>query len=338
MGIAAPAGRVRVDCHLHTVASGDAVLTLEELAERARQTGLDVVCITDHNVTSAAVQATERDLGVRVVVGEEIRTPDGDVIGLLLTERIPYVLPVAEVIGRIKAQHALVYVPHPFDLARSSLGRVLPGLCAEGAVDIIEVFNAKISDPALNHRAADLAARFALPGGAGSDAHDAPGVGAAYLEMPDFDGPAGFLAALADAKLTGEFRDHAVRYPRRSVLPRRNASHGPTPTAACHWLLSSSRLRAAMFSGISLRASRRTMSGTRSLPMPYPVKSTLMVSRDRASVTGSTWTSTTARIGPSVPRTPQVSGGLNRTSSEVEERSAPPMRRIMTHFAPTPGG
>jgi predicted metal-dependent phosphoesterase TrpH len=229
MGALAPAGRVRVDCHLHTVASGDAVLTLDQLAERARQTGLDVVCITDHNVTTAAVQATERDLGVRVVVGEEIRTPDGDVIGLFLTERIPYVLPLAEVIARIKAQGGLVYVPHPFDRGRSSLGRVLPGLCAERAVDIIEVFNAKISDPTLNHQAADLAGRFDLPGGAGSDAHDAPGVGAAYLEMPDFDGPAGFLAALADAQLTGEFRDHAVRYPRRSVLPRPRC--GVTPRA-----------------------------------------------------------------------------------------------------------
>jgi predicted metal-dependent phosphoesterase TrpH len=220
MGLVAPTGRVRVDCHLHTVASGDAVLTLEQLAERARLAGLDVVCITDHNVTTAAVQATERDLGVRVVVGEEIRTPDGDVIGLFLTERIPYVLPLAEVIGRIKAQHALVYVPHPFDLGRSSLGRVLPGLCAERAVDVIEVFNAKIRDGALNRQAADLATAFALPGGAGSDAHDAPGVGAAYLEMPDFDGPAAFLAALGDAQLTGEFRDHAVRYPPRLVLPR----------------------------------------------------------------------------------------------------------------------
>ncbi len=163
---------------------------------------------------------------MRVIVGEEIRTPDGDVIGLFLTERIPYVLPLAEVIGRIKAQHGLVYVPHPFDLARSSLGRVLPGLCADGAADIIEVFNAKIKDGTLNRQAADLARAFGLPGGVGSDAHDAAGVGAAYLEMPDFDGPAGFLAALADARLTGEFRDHAVRYPRRSVLPRR---HGGGP-------------------------------------------------------------------------------------------------------------
>ena len=154
-GSRAPAGRVRVDCHLHTAASGDSVLTLEQLAERARQTGLDVVCVTDHNVTPAAVTATERDLGVRIIVGEEIRTPDGDVIGLFLTERIPYVLPLGEVIGRIRAQGGLVYVPHPFDPVRSSLGRLLPGMCADGAADIIEVFNAKVADQALNQRAAE---------------------------------------------------------------------------------------------------------------------------------------------------------------------------------------
>ena len=134
---------VRVDCHLHTVASGDAVTTLEELAERAGQAGLDVVCVTDHNETSAAVTAAGRNLGVRIIVGEEIRTPDGDIIGLFLTERVPYVLPVAEVVARIRAQGGLVYAPHPFDQDRSSLGRVLPDLCAAGAVDIVEVFNAK---------------------------------------------------------------------------------------------------------------------------------------------------------------------------------------------------
>jgi hypothetical protein len=210
-----PDGWVRVDCHLHTVASGDSVLTVEELAVRAKHAGLDVVCVTDHNVTHAAVAAAERDIGVRVIVGEEVRTPDGDVIGLFLTERIPYVLPLAEVVGRIRGQGALVYVPHPFDQVRSSLGRVLPGLCAAGLVDVVEVFNAKITDQSLNARAAALAEEYSLPGGAGSDAHDAPGVGAAYLDMPDFDGPAGFLAALADARVTGEYRDHAPRYPRR---------------------------------------------------------------------------------------------------------------------------
>jgi len=208
-------GWVRVDCHLHTVASGDANTSLDELAEQVARNQLDVVCVTDHNVTSAALEAAERGIGARVIVGEEIRTPNGDLIGLFLTERIPYVLPLTEVVGLIRGQGGLVYVPHPFDQVRSSLGRVLPGLCEAGDVDVIEVFNAKISDPSLNARAAGVAREFSLPGGAGSDAHDAPGVGAAYLDMPDFDGPTSFLAALADARVTGEFRDHAPRYPRR---------------------------------------------------------------------------------------------------------------------------
>jgi len=225
---------VRVDCHLHTAASGDAVTTLDELAERAARESLDVVFITDHNETSAAVTAAGQKLGVRVIVGEEIRTPDGDIIGLFLTERVPYVLPVAEVVARIRSQGGLVYAPHPFDDGRSSLGRVLPGLCAAGAVDIVEVFNAKIETQGPNERALALATAYALPGGAGSDAHDPAGIGAAYLEMPDFDGPASFLAALADARkqeiergvtLVGPHRDDLVL--RLGQLPAKGyASHG----------------------------------------------------------------------------------------------------------------
>jgi predicted metal-dependent phosphoesterase TrpH len=205
---------VRVDCHLHTVASGDAVTTLDQLAERVAVCGLDVVCITDHNVTTAALAAVERGIGARVIVGEEIRTQAGDLIGLFLTERVPYVLPLAEAVARIRAQGGLVYLPHPFDAARSSLGQAAAALCAAGLADIVEAFNAKICDSSLNQQAADLAARYGLPSGAGSDAHDPAGIGAAYLEMPDFDGPAAFLAAMRHARVVGEYRPHAQRYPR----------------------------------------------------------------------------------------------------------------------------
>jgi predicted metal-dependent phosphoesterase TrpH len=205
-------GWVRVDCHLHTAASGDAVTSLEQLADRVSELELDVICITDHNVTSAAVAAAERDIGARVVIGEEIRTPDGDVIGLFLTERIPYVLPLAEVVTLIRSQGGLVYLPHPFDPGRSSLGEAATGLCADGRADVVEIFNAKIEDQARNDQAARLAERYSLPGAAGSDAHDPDGIGAAYLEMKDFDGPGSFLASLADAVITGEYRPHAVRY------------------------------------------------------------------------------------------------------------------------------
>ena len=208
------AGWVRVDCHLHTVASGDAVMTLDQLAERVAQEKIDVVCITDHNVISAAIAAAAagRLGGARVIVGEEIRTQAGEVTGLFLTERVPYVLPAAEAIGRIRGQGGLVYLPHPYDPARGSLGAAADQFCADGMADIVEVFNAKIADQSLNAMAADLAARRGLPGGAGSDAHDPAGVGAAYLEMPDFDGPASFLAALSSARVVGAHRPHAPRF------------------------------------------------------------------------------------------------------------------------------
>ncbi len=208
-------GWVRVDCHLHTAASGDAVTSIEQLADRVRKLELDVICITDHNVTSAAVAAAEDDIGARVVIGEEIRTPDGDVIGLFLTERVPYVLPLAEVVSLIRGQGGLVYLPHPFDPGRSSLGEAATRLCANGQADVVEIFNAKIEDQARNDQAARLAQRYSLPGAAGSDAHDPDGIGAAYLEMRDFDGPASFVASLADAVITGEYRPHAIRYARQ---------------------------------------------------------------------------------------------------------------------------
>ncbi len=207
---------MRVDCHVHTVASGDAVTTLDQLAGRAADEGIDVVAIADHNETSAALAAAASWPGpVRVIVGEEIRTQAGEVIGLFLTERVPYVLPLADAVAAIRAQGGLVYLPHPFDPGRGSLGPAARELCAAGLTDIVEVFNAKITDPGQNATAAGLAADWQLPAGAGSDAHDPAGIGAAYLEMPDFDGPASFLASLRDARVTGEYRPHAPRFGRR---------------------------------------------------------------------------------------------------------------------------
>jgi predicted metal-dependent phosphoesterase TrpH len=207
-----PAGWVRVDCHVHTVASGDSVLAIEDLAERAVALGLDVVFVTDHHEISAAVAARRRDLGVRIEVGEEIRTPDGEVLGLFLTERIPYVLPLPVVVDRIRAQGGLVGLPHPYDPLRAGTAAVADALCSAGLVDVVEGFNAKGGHAAHNVAAADLAARRNLPVTAGSDAHDGPGLGAAYVEMPDFDGPAEFLDALGRGRVVGTLRPHARRF------------------------------------------------------------------------------------------------------------------------------
>jgi predicted metal-dependent phosphoesterase TrpH len=205
--------RVRVDCHLHTVASGDSVLTADELVDRARAAGLDVVCVTDHHEVGAAQRLAARH-EIRVVVGEEIRTPAGELLGLFLSERIPYVLPVDEVIDRVHAQGGLVCLPHPYDPVRAGVGAIADRLCASGRVDAVEVFNAKAGTPDVNQAAADLARRYGLPGTAGSDAHDPEGIGAAYLEMPDFGTPQEFLAGLWAAHVVGTLRPHAPRFAR----------------------------------------------------------------------------------------------------------------------------
>jgi predicted metal-dependent phosphoesterase TrpH len=186
------------------------VLRVAELAERVAAERLDVVCVTDHHTLAGAHEALEHEIGARVIVGEEIRTHQGEIIGLFLTERVPYVLPLAEAVRRIREQGGVVYAPHPLDRDRCSLGADrLAELCRTGVIDVVEVFNAKIRDQARNRAAAEVAARYGVPGAAGSDAHDPHGVGAAYVEMPDFDGPEAFLAALTEASVTGEFRDHS---------------------------------------------------------------------------------------------------------------------------------
>jgi predicted metal-dependent phosphoesterase TrpH len=235
-----PAGWVRLDCHLHTVASGDARTTLDQLVERIETVQLDIVCITDHHSIESAelAQTLVRDIGARVIVGEEIRTPSGELIGLYLSERIPYVLPVADVVQRIKAQGGLVYAPHAFDPERAGLKlSVLQALAGASHLDIVEVFNAKIADQTHNLEAVDFVQRFDLAPGVGSDAHDPEGVGAAYIEVPDFDGPGAMLAALRRGRVVGQHRPHARRYPTHQSVAQAARDGTPSHPGKADWTL-----------------------------------------------------------------------------------------------------
>jgi predicted metal-dependent phosphoesterase TrpH len=90
-----PAGWVRVDLHSHTMWSGDSTTTPDEVEEAVVASGLDVLCITDHNAIRGATELADR-LPCRVIVGEELRTHAGEIIGLFLSERIPMGVAPAE--------------------------------------------------------------------------------------------------------------------------------------------------------------------------------------------------------------------------------------------------
>jgi predicted metal-dependent phosphoesterase TrpH len=215
-------GWVRVDFHSHTMWSGDCTTTPDELEEAIADAGIDVLCITDHSTINGARDLADA-LPCRVIVGEELRTGAGEIIGLFLTERLPFGISHVEAAKRIKAQGGLVYIPHPYDPTRHCLREeALDELLDLGLVDAMEVLNAKTSLASLNARAQQTAEARDLPGGAGSDAHVAEGIGAAYMEMPDFDGPASMLAAMRDGRAVGHHWDgHRAWKPR--IVPSTKA-------------------------------------------------------------------------------------------------------------------
>lgn len=207
--IAAPrdAGAVRVDLHSHTMWSGDSTTTPDELEEAVIDCGLDVLCITDHNTIAGATELAER-LPCRVIVGEELRTSSGEIIGLFLEERVPMGVNHVEAAERIRDQGGLVYIPHPFDPMRRNLAEpALYDLAERGLIDAVEVINAKTSLESLNRRARQFAEEFDLARGAGSDAHVPLAVGAAYVEMPDFHDAPSFMTSLRAGRPVGHHWD-----------------------------------------------------------------------------------------------------------------------------------
>ncbi len=200
-------GRVRVDLHTHTMWSGDSTTTPDEFGAAVEASGLDVVCITDHNAVDGAVELRDR-LTCRVIVGEELRTAAGEIIGLFLTERVPMGISHLDAAKAIRDQGGVVYIPHPFDPMRRNMSEVaLYELAEADLIDAVEVLNAKTSLASLNRRAAEFAAEFGIVGGAGSDGHVPDALGAAFVEMVDFDTPMEFLASLATADVIGHHWD-----------------------------------------------------------------------------------------------------------------------------------
>ena len=201
--------KLRVDMHTHSEYSPDSRTSLRAQAAAIKAAGLHVVCATDHNTIEGALRLRELADGFRVVVGEEVSSRDGEIIGLFLEKPISRDLSAEETIARIHDQGGLVSVPHPFSrnrmfhLRRAVLERVWQD------IDCLEVFNAREAFTQDNVRAAAFAREKGLPGAAGSDAHRASEIGRAWVEVDDFAGPEDFIAALREGsvigKLTGNY-------------------------------------------------------------------------------------------------------------------------------------
>jgi predicted metal-dependent phosphoesterase TrpH len=178
-------GRAFVDLHCHTSASFDSLARPASVVAAAARRGLTHLAITDHGRIDGALAA--RDAAppeLTIIVGEEVRTTAGDLIGLFIEHPVPGGLTMAEASQAIREQGGVVGLPHPFDRFRASgaVRRTDDQLTTlVGLLDYLEAWNARVFIGDGNRRAADFALAHGLPGVAVSDAHLIMEIGVAYF-------------------------------------------------------------------------------------------------------------------------------------------------------------
>ena len=131
----------KIDLHTHSIASQDGSLTIKDYERKIKSGKLDYVAITDHNETKYAKKA-QKILGNAVIVGEEIMTDSGEIIGLYLNQTIKPYQSLSNTVSQIKKQNGLVYIPHPLEKIRKGISLIdLEEL--GGQIDIIECYNSR---------------------------------------------------------------------------------------------------------------------------------------------------------------------------------------------------
>jgi predicted metal-dependent phosphoesterase TrpH len=191
---------IKVITHTHTIFSQDGFITPSTFTKQCQKRQLDCVCITDHNTIQGAVEFS-KSVGVKIVIGEEVETGEGDLVGLFLSREIVPGLGLEKTAIQIKQQGGLVYLPHPFDEFRKSSVKIADAERIKHLIDIIEIFNSRT----FNSQYCKMAEKFAsinnIAVSVGSDAHHPLEYKNAYVLMEDFDSPQSFLENLKKARL-----------------------------------------------------------------------------------------------------------------------------------------
>ncbi|MGH7203146.1 MAG: PHP domain-containing protein [Candidatus Levyibacteriota bacterium] len=187
--------KYKIDLHTHSIISHDGGITADDYEKVLWHGKLNYIAVTDHNETRFA-RILHKKLGDKIIIGEEIATQHGEIIGLFLQETIPGGLSLEETVAAIKQQDGLVYIPHPYETFRK-------GMQHEGLqkikkdISIVEVFNGRGRFRGKPNLASAFANENKLAKAASSDAHGIQGLGGTFSwieEIPTKDNLAKLLA------------------------------------------------------------------------------------------------------------------------------------------------
>jgi predicted metal-dependent phosphoesterase TrpH len=196
---------IKIDLHTHSILSPDGGLSERDYTSILKNKILDCIAITDHNDIALAKQIQQK-LGQQIIIGEEVMTQDGEIIGLFLTEKVESHLSAEKTVAAIKKQKGLVYIPHPFETFRKGINETVFQSIKEN-VDIVEVFNGRSMQPATRVRANEYANKNNIAAAASSDSHCRLGIGKTYSVLSDIPDKISLVHLLKKGTL------HKVRAP-----------------------------------------------------------------------------------------------------------------------------
>jgi predicted metal-dependent phosphoesterase TrpH len=196
---------MKYDLHIHSKYSHDSLLSPDNILKVARKRGLGGIAVTDHNTIlgGLATKKENRDPDFEVIVGAEIKTEYGDIIGLYLNEEIK-TRKFSEVLDEITGQGGYSVLAHPFRHHFS------PEKIAED-VDFIEIFNAR-SSPAENAQSSELVTKIPRKITAGSDAHSSLEIGRGVCIVEPGPFSLNSPPVHYEGKETNYFLSHGISY------------------------------------------------------------------------------------------------------------------------------
>jgi len=213
-------GNFKVDLHTHSIVSPDGGLRPEQYHKALESGLLDCIAITDHNRIDMAL-TLRRELGERIIVGEEIMTTSGEIVGLFLSTRIEPGLTPLETVQRIKDQGGVVYIPHPFETVRKGLH---PSVLEEllDYIDVIEICNGRAFMQNRSEQAVVWAKLNHVIGVAASDAHGYRGLGKTFTAVTEMPTRENLLKLLiSSTPITDRPGLRALLYPKYNVIRKK---------------------------------------------------------------------------------------------------------------------
>lgn len=200
---------MKLEVHVHTKKSKDSLMPFWLLYLKCRVQNIKWIAITEHNNIDGGIEfkkfCKKHGDHIRVIVGEEIFTNKGEIIGLYLTESIQPGLSPEETITQIKAQHGVVYVPHPYDemrkktvLEESEINKY------QADIDCIEIHNGRNISDRYGEIQQNMSKKYNIRPIVGSDAHTIWEIGRNYLLVEneyDLCDKEKFLQAIEEASI-----------------------------------------------------------------------------------------------------------------------------------------